>query len=259
MSDSAVTRHRRGGGLLLGHVRRNTVAYAALFVALGGTSYAALKLPDNSVGTVQLRDGAVTSSKLAAGAVTGSKVKRGSLHGSAFKSSLPAGPKGDPGASGPRGSDGPAGPAGAAGSPGVDGQPSVAASAFSDDGGAVPPGPVDLVIKQISIQMPRPGKLLVVDAAVESGTIDNTSNTAQVFVAGVYVDGVGIPGTAFECNCVAPAQTSYILPHFSMRQGSIANIAAGPHTVTLALTRTSGSQANDLASPEGRLLVIASA
>jgi hypothetical protein len=257
MSDSNV--RRRGGGFVLGHVRRNVVAYAALFVALGGTSYAALKLPDNSVGTAQLRNGSVTSSKLAAGAVTGSKVKRGSLHGSAFKSkSLPTGPKGDPGASGPQGTAGSQGSSGAPGSPGVDGQPSVAASAFSDDAGAVPPGPIDLVIKQVPIDMPRPGKLLVVDAALESGTIDNTSNTAQAYVAGVYVDGVGIPGTAFDCNCMAPAQTNYILPPFSMRQGSISDIAAGPHTVTLALTRTSGSQANNLAGPEGRLLVIAS-
>jgi hypothetical protein len=42
------------------------VAYLALFVALGGTTYAAtnLPLPKNSVGTRQLKDHAVTSSKL---------------------------------------------------------------------------------------------------------------------------------------------------------------------------------------------------
>ena len=38
------------------------VALMALFVALGGTSYAALKLPKNSVGNRQLKTGAVTSS-----------------------------------------------------------------------------------------------------------------------------------------------------------------------------------------------------
>lgn len=36
----------------------------ALFVALGGTSYAATQLPANSVGTRQIRPGAVTKSKL---------------------------------------------------------------------------------------------------------------------------------------------------------------------------------------------------
>ena len=36
------------------------VACLALLVALGGTSYAAIKLPRNSVGNIQLKRGAVT-------------------------------------------------------------------------------------------------------------------------------------------------------------------------------------------------------
>lgn len=244
---------------MFGHARRNVIAYAALFVALGGTSYGALKLPDSSVGTAQLRDGSVTSSKLASGAVTGSKVKRGSLPGSALNTKLLlAGPKGERGESGPEGRAGSQGPSGLRGSPGADGQPGVAASAFSDDTAVPPPGPMDLVIKRVSIDMPKAGKLVVLDAALESGTIDNTPNTALVYLAGVYVDGVGIPGTRLDCGCVAPAQATSTLPHFSMPQGSISDIAAGPHTVTLALTRTSGSQANNLTLPQGRLLVIAS-
>jgi len=55
---------------LLGHLKNNAVAYVALFVALGGTSYAATQLPAGSVGTNQLRNGAVTGAKLANGAVT---------------------------------------------------------------------------------------------------------------------------------------------------------------------------------------------
>lgn len=45
-------------------IRHNAIALAALFVALGGTSYAALSLPAGSVGTRQLRNGAVTGAKL---------------------------------------------------------------------------------------------------------------------------------------------------------------------------------------------------
>src|SRR5205814_670105 len=41
----------------------NVTATVALFVALGGTSYAALKLPRNSVGSAQIRTGAVHSSE----------------------------------------------------------------------------------------------------------------------------------------------------------------------------------------------------
>jgi hypothetical protein len=48
------------------------ISLIALFVALGGTSYAAItSLPANSVGTKQLKNGAVTKAKLNASALTG--------------------------------------------------------------------------------------------------------------------------------------------------------------------------------------------
>ena len=46
----------------------------ALFVALGGTTYAAVTLPKNSVGTKQLKKNAVTSVKIKNGAVTAAKI-----------------------------------------------------------------------------------------------------------------------------------------------------------------------------------------
>ncbi len=42
----------------------NVTATLALFIALGGSSYAALKLPRNSVGSQQIRTGAVASSEV---------------------------------------------------------------------------------------------------------------------------------------------------------------------------------------------------
>jgi hypothetical protein len=57
------------------------VAVIALLVALGGTGYAAMRVPANSVGTRQLRDGAVTRSKIRTGAVTSAGVKNRSLTG----------------------------------------------------------------------------------------------------------------------------------------------------------------------------------
>jgi hypothetical protein len=54
---------------LLKHARGNAIAYLALFVALGGTSYAAFKLPANSVGTRQLRNHSVTPIKLDSGKI----------------------------------------------------------------------------------------------------------------------------------------------------------------------------------------------
>lgn len=78
------------------------VASLALAVALGGTGYAAVVLPANSVGTAQLRNGAVV----------GSKVKAHSLNAASFQPGQL--PKGDPG---PIGLAGPAGPQGGKGDP----------------------------------------------------------------------------------------------------------------------------------------------
>jgi hypothetical protein len=66
--------------------RHSTVAaYLALFIALGGTSYAAVKLPKNSVGASQIKTGGVGSSE----------VKNGSLRKGDFRASdLPVGPQG---------------------------------------------------------------------------------------------------------------------------------------------------------------------
>lgn len=67
---------------ILNHLRSNIVGYVALFVALGGTSYAAFSLPAGSVGTQQLRNGAVTSKKIANGAITPAKLDARTVGGS---------------------------------------------------------------------------------------------------------------------------------------------------------------------------------
>ena len=57
------------------------VACIALAVALGGTSYAAITLPKNSVGPKQLRKNAVTPVKVRANAITSPKVASNTLTG----------------------------------------------------------------------------------------------------------------------------------------------------------------------------------
>ncbi|MEY2513631.1 MAG: hypothetical protein QOJ89_989 [bacterium] len=105
------------------HLQHNLVGYVALFVALGGTSYAAIKLPSGSVGTKQLRTNAVTAKKLARNAVTARAVKPRSLLASAFApGQLPAGATGPQGNPGLPGLIGPAGPAGTAGTMGLPGE-----------------------------------------------------------------------------------------------------------------------------------------
>lgn len=100
--------------------RRRRPSYAdftatlALFVALGGTSYAAIKLPKGSVGTQQLRAGAVTSDKVKDGSLEADDFADDAFGdaGDAPRTVGAAGATGPAGASGPPGAAGAAGPAG---------------------------------------------------------------------------------------------------------------------------------------------------
>jgi hypothetical protein len=65
----------------VGFLKQNAIALAALFIALGGTSYAAVAIPKNSVGSEQLRKGAVTSTKIHTGAITPGKLSGKSFGG----------------------------------------------------------------------------------------------------------------------------------------------------------------------------------
>jgi hypothetical protein len=103
----------------------NVLATIALFVALGGSSYAAVtQIAKNSVSTTQVRDRSLLARDF----------KRGQLKAAAAG---PQGPPGDAGAAGPMGSEGPAGPTGAAGPVGPEGP----AGAEGPAGEAGPAGP----------------------------------------------------------------------------------------------------------------------
>jgi hypothetical protein len=85
-----------------------SVALVALFVALGGASYAAITLPKNSVGSAQIRKSAVTSAKVKDGALLRrdfKKSERKKLVGPAGAT----GARGATGLQGPRGLQGPTG------------------------------------------------------------------------------------------------------------------------------------------------------
>lgn len=87
----------------LGALRRrityaNVMSTVAVFIALGGTSYAVARLPKDSVGTRQLRAQAVTTKAIASGAVTLDKLAADARI---------AGPRGPRGAQGPTGPTGP--------------------------------------------------------------------------------------------------------------------------------------------------------
>jgi hypothetical protein len=118
------------GERMVGSIRErltfaNVMASVALFIALGGASYAAVALPDNSVGSKQLRRHAVKQADLAAAsvgtrqlrrrAVTASKLAGGSVKKRSLSSWIRGqlrrrAAAGAPGARGPQGPTGPRGP-----------------------------------------------------------------------------------------------------------------------------------------------------
>jgi hypothetical protein len=118
---------------IFAHFRGNVVAYVALFVALGGSSYAAVQLAPGSVRSRALAKGAVTKSKLAKNSVTSSTVANGSLTSKDFKpGAIVNGLKGGDGANGLDGLDGIGGIGGIDGISGADGAAGPAGPAGHD-------------------------------------------------------------------------------------------------------------------------------
>lgn len=200
---------------MIDHVRRNLVAYLALFVALGGTSYAAASLAPNSVGTAQIKNGAVTGPKLAGGAVTGTKIAPGVLHG-------------------------------------------LTASVYSNDVAGTPPPPTSQhLVKQATITLPQPGKLLILDSALEHCSVDNSAGATPVFYSlRVYVDGVAVPGTYTTDVLGVPVGQDATCSETAVEPGGMSNVSAGKHTIRLMM-ETTDTSADEVSLTSGRLIAIA--
>jgi hypothetical protein len=127
---------------VLDQVRRrlsyaNVLSTFAVFLALGGTSYAAVAITGRDVQNSSLtghdvEDGSLTSRDVRNSSLTGRQIKHsslgttdianGTLLSQDFKAGeLPAGPQGSSGGRGDEGPTGPTGPTGAPGADGVDG------------------------------------------------------------------------------------------------------------------------------------------
>jgi hypothetical protein len=107
------------------------ISLVALFVALGGTSYAAITVTGANV-----RNSSLTGADIRNSSLTGTDVRDGSLLARDFRGGElpsgaqgpagPAGAQGAPGATGARGADGPQGPRGETGAQGAQGVQGVA-------------------------------------------------------------------------------------------------------------------------------------
>ncbi len=85
----------------------NVMATVAVFIALGGTSYAVSQLPRNSVGASQIRAGAIGKSELRAAAVRSRQVKDRSIGLRDISLSARQSLRGQQGTIGPTGPQGP--------------------------------------------------------------------------------------------------------------------------------------------------------
>ena len=104
---------------MLRHLRTNVIAYLALFVALGGTSYAAVTVSGKNI-----KDGSITARDIKKGSLKASLFAKGQLRaaqGTRADSSGAEGARGAQGSAGAQGAQGPAGPQGPRGEAGATG------------------------------------------------------------------------------------------------------------------------------------------
>jgi hypothetical protein len=168
------------------------VALMALFVALGGSSYAALALKANSVSSTHIKNGQVKRVDLGKGSVNSSKVANGVLLAEDFAAGqLPAGERGP---QGPQGAQGPQGVQGLPGQPGADGadrgtiaaQPRCSGCPVSS-GAINTPVPIPLTNSQWT-QDTNEGNIIFVEVELTppAGTCSGTGGPFPGF-SGVYV------------------------------------------------------------------------
>lgn len=225
------------------------VSSLALFVALSGTSYAAIVLPKNSVGTDQLKPRAVKGSDIRASAITSTKVKAGSLLRTDFKSGELAGAvgpedmrglKGDVGTPGARGADGTAGVKGDTGTiglTGADGTPGVKGEqgdtgAKGDQGDRGPAGPsASATIHATGSFGPGDptsvGSTTITTGAGRlsaNGVVVAMPSSTAIFACRVFVNGQDPSYEDYASNLATGQYTQLVI-------ADAVSVAAGTHTV----------------------------
>jgi hypothetical protein len=157
-------------------LRQQTLGAIALFVALGGTSFA---VATGSIDGREITNNTVRSEDIRNNDIRSNDVRNGSLLARDFKlGQLPAGPqgpKGDTGPQGPKGDTGLQGPKGDTGAPGAQGEP-----------GDLPNTLTDVVIGAVvpSAETVVPGTVFAA-AVEEEPTADAWSVTAFAICANV--------------------------------------------------------------------------
>ena len=175
------------------------IALIALFLALGGVSYAAMEIPRNSVGTSQLKASAVTSTKVKDRSLLARDFKIGEL---------------------PRGEQGPAGERGATGATGP---------TFSFAYGTVYDSPVSIAgiafVATREVSVPQAGRLVVVFTGrvfISSGS----TNDSAIAMCAAWAEPPG--GTLARVSQVIPSSPATL----------VSGSADGAITLTFAVDAT---------------------
>ena len=147
----------------------NVTATLALVIALGGTSYAAIKLPKNSVTSATVKDRSLLKKDFRPG-------------------QIPAGKKG---ATGPQGPAGPSGDAGAGGAGGS----SLAFFNRADALETLIPGTADQTIQSLSL--PAGNWVLTAKFVAENATATGTL-ACTLTLGGAAIDSLGPTGVDFD-------------------------------------------------------------
>lgn len=201
------------------------ISIIALIVAMGGTGYAAISIPKDSVGTAQLRNAAVTRQKIARNTLRTFMGARG-----------PAGATGQTGVTGQTGATGPAGQQGAIGVPGPQGLlgptsgtsagaveelPSIGFTPFGSSG---------------TVTLPAAGKVLVEVSGFDFIQC-SAAGSCSATISG-FVDGTAVPGAHENLNAAANSGSAAEIAV----SGIMVNVSAGTHTIQLE-TKDSASVA----------------
>jgi hypothetical protein len=209
----------------------NVMAAAAVFVVLGGTSYAAAgKLAKNSV----------KAKNIAKNAITSPKVKDGSLLVKDFKAGqLPAGAKGD---TGPTGPGGPTGPTGPKGDTGAMGPANPASGGAGGDLTGVYPNPTLRVPLTLANTLTAPFLAITGDNNNSVGGYDPQDAMLSVNQTNTNGTGHGIEATS---NAAAPSAGVYgWSPNFVTGGAGVRAASYGTNGVALRVKATgTGSKA----------------
>lgn len=229
------------------HLRRNVIAYVALFVAVGGTSYAAVSLKPGSVSSAALAKAAVTHAKLAGNSVTSVNVRPGSLKPSDFASSSGAlvdSPSGKAGQQGQKGDAGPQGPPGAAGGATVSFRTHATGAVSAPHGASTNVPLSDTTWSQAG------GELNLIAGAI---TIQTPSSCTGSFGNALVVSVDGTP-TTIGIAPTAPASSTLTVP---VLVGTLTEPAGGTsHRLTAALANSCTKAGEDYGVSSVKLSVI---